>query len=51
MGKKRFPSEKNDWKEFVKNNVTIAFNVLYAKKEKIFPAYISKHNLNHENIL
>ena len=29
-----FPSEKNDWKKFEKNNVTIALNVLYAKKEK-----------------
>ena len=28
-----FPSEK-DWKKFEKNNVTIVFNVLYAKKEK-----------------
>ena len=30
------------------NNVTIAFNVLYAKKEKIYPAYVSKHNSNRE---
>ena len=29
-----FPSEKDDWKKFEKNNVTIALNVLYAKKEK-----------------
>ena len=29
-----FPSEKDDWKFFEKNNVTIAPNVLYAKKEK-----------------
>ena len=28
------PSEKNDWKKFEKNNVSIAFNVLYVKKEK-----------------
>ena len=35
-----FPSEKNDWKIFEKNNVTIALNVLYAKKEKIYPAYV-----------
>ena len=28
----RFSSEKDDWKKFEKNNVTIAFNVLYAKK-------------------
>ena len=25
-----FPSEKDDWKKFEKNNVTIALNVLYA---------------------
>ena len=31
-----------------KNNVTIALNVLYAKKEKIYPAYVSKHNSNCE---
>ena len=31
-----FPSEKDDWKKFEKNNVTIALNVLYAKKEKIY---------------
>ena len=29
-----FPSEKDDWKKFEKNNGTIALNVLYAKKEK-----------------
>ena len=27
-----FPSEKDDWKKFEKNNVTIALNVFYAKK-------------------
>ena len=31
-----------------KNNVTIALNVLYAEKEKIYPAYVSKHNSNRE---
>ena len=36
-----YPSEKNDWKKFKKNNLTIALNVLYAKNEKIYPAYIS----------
>ena len=43
------PSEKDDGKNFEKNNVAIALNVLYAKKEKIYPAYVSKHNSNHEN--
>ena len=27
-------SEKDDWKKFEENNVTVAANVLYAKKEK-----------------
>ena len=35
-------------KKFEKNNVTITLNVLHAEKEKIYPAYISKHNLNGE---
>ena len=29
-----FPSEKDDWKKFEKNNLTIALNVSYAKKRK-----------------
>ena len=29
-----FPSEKDDWKKIEKNNLRIALNVLYAKKEK-----------------
>ena len=32
---------KNDWK-------IIPLNVLYAKKEKIYPAYVSKHNSNRK---
>ena len=43
-----FPSEKDDWKNFEKDNVTIALNVLYAKKEKIYPAYVSKNNSYRE---
>ena len=34
------PSKKDDWKKIVKNNLAIAFNVLYGKNEKIYPAYI-----------
>ena len=34
--------------KFEKNNVTITINVLHAKKEKIYLAYVSKHNLNRE---
>ena len=33
--------EKDNWKKFEKNNLTIALNVLYAKKEKIYPPYVS----------
>ena len=29
-----YPSEKDGYKKFEKNNVIIALNVLYAKKEK-----------------
>ena len=42
-----FPSEKDDWKNIEKNIETIPLNVLHAKKEKIYPAYVSKHNSNH----
>ena len=35
-----FPSEKDEWKKLGKNNVTMALNVLYAKKEKIYPSYV-----------
>ena len=35
-------SEKDYWKNLQKNNVTIALNVLHAKKAKIYPAYVSK---------
>ena len=38
-------SEKDDCKAFWKNNLTIAL-VLYAKNEKIYPVYDSKHNSN-----
>ena len=43
-----FPSEKDDWKKNENHNVTIALNVLHAKKEEIYPAYVSKHNCNRE---
>ena len=44
LWRKKFPSEKDDWKKNEKNNLTIVFNVLYAKKEKLYPAYVSKYN-------
>ena len=39
-----FPSEQNDWKKIETNNVTVALNVLYAKKDKIYTVYVSKNN-------
>ena len=45
---KLLPLEKDDWKKFEKNNVTITLNVLYVKKEKMYPAYVSKNNSNCE---
>ena len=37
-----FPSEKDDWKKFEKNNVAISINVLYAKNEKNISSLCSK---------
>ena len=34
--------------EQLENKVTTVVNVLHAKKEEIYPAYLSKHNLNRE---
>ena len=44
-----FPSEKDDWKMLEKNNRTTPPNVLYAKKERKYPDYVSKHNSNCKN--
>ena len=43
--------KKDDWKKIEKNYLTIAFIVLYAKSEKIYPAYNSKYNANYEKKL
>ena len=43
-----FASEEDDWKKFEENNVIIALNISYAKKEKIYPAYLTKHNSNRK---
>ena len=43
-----YPSAKNDWKKYEKNKVTIVVKILYAKKEKIHLAYVSKIHLNRE---
>ena len=45
---KPFINQYNSEEKFEKNNVTIALNVLYAKKEKMYPAYLLKHNSNRE---
>ena len=34
--------------KFENDNVAIPLNILYSKKEKIYPTYVSKHNSNHE---
>ena len=38
-----YPSKKEDWKRFEKNNSTFAVNILYTKEKEILLAYISKH--------
>ena len=38
---------KDDWKKFEKHNVTIDLNVLYAKREKIYSANVSKKNSSY----
>ena len=45
-----FPSHKNDWNEFEKNNKAIALNILYVphNTKRIRHAYKSKHNLSCE---
>ena len=35
-----FISEKDYWKKFEKNNVTISLNAWYTKKEKLCPTYV-----------
>ena len=39
-----YPSEKDDWKKIEKNNPIIVLNVLYGRKEIVYPGYILKHN-------
>ena len=48
MKKYIFHQNKMIGKILRKINVAIAANILYAKKEKIYRAYVSKHNSNHE---
>ena len=37
------------WKNLRKNDRTSALYVLYAKNEKIYPAFVSKHNSKRED--
>ena len=48
MGRNNYPSEKDDWKKFEKNNLKIALSVLYAKDEKTYPTYVSEYNSKRE---
>ena len=43
-----YPSEKDNWKKIGKNSLTIALNVLYAKNEKTYPAFVLKNKENPE---
>ena len=43
-----YPLKTDDWKKIEKNNLKIALNVSYTKKEKVYPAHISKYNPNPE---
>ena len=47
-GKKYIFHQKKMIGKIWEKHLTTALNVLYAKKVKISPAYISKHNLNRE---
>ena len=42
---KKKKKKKNDWKKIVKKKLTIALNVLYAKKEKYI--LLMFQNINH----
>ena len=44
----KYSSVKDAWKKIEKNDLTIVHNILYAKKEKIYPTCLSKHNIKHE---
>ena len=46
-----FPSHKEDWNNFEKDNKSIALNVLYVpyNTQQIANAYLSKHNSDREN--
>ena len=39
-----YPSEKDNWKKIEKGYLTIALNLLFNEKEKVYPTYVLKHN-------
>ena len=45
---KKKKKKKNDQKKIGKNNLVIVLNILFAKNEKIYPPYVSKHNSKHK---
>ena len=47
-GKKQITQKKIIGKKVMKNILTITFDVLYAKIEKIYPANVSKQNSKRE---
>ena len=51
IGKTNFPSHKEDWSTFEKNNRSIALNIFYVpyNTKQILPAYVSKYNCDREN--
>ena len=46
-----FPSHREDWNTFEKNNKSIALNIFYVpyNTKQIRPAYVSKYNYDIEN--
>ena len=48
LRRNKLPIKIDDWKNIEKNSLAIALNVLYAKKEKIYPAVVPNYNSTHE---
>ena len=48
MGRNKLPIRKRWLEKFEKSNLKIALNVLYAKINKTYLAYVLKYNLKRE---
>ena len=48
MGRNKCSIRKSWLEKISEKNILIALNVLYAKKENIYPTYVSKQNSNRE---